>query len=455
MEKRDIFAANEDSRLPQTNWNAVTIAEIAEKVGMGPFGSSIKVETFVPNGVPIISGQHLHGSRLDDSQGYNFITEVHARHLANANVQKGDVILTHAGNIGQVAYIPDRSQYNKYVISQRQFYLRCDQSKVIPEYVTAYFNSPEGRHKLLANASQVGVPAIAQPVSYLRTIDIPLPSLNEQRAIAHILGTLDDKIELNQRMNETLESMAYAIFKDWFIDFGLVRAKMERRLTEFPREITELFPDSLDHSGMPVGWSKVPLKKIGSIVTGKTPSTRKPNYFGNSMPFLKIPDMRKRIYVLRTSVGLSDEGVYTQANKTVPAGSISVSCIATPGLVVLNHRATQTNQQINTVVPSDLKQSHFVFWSCRQLANLVKIGGVGGSVFQNMNKKTFENLEFVYPGKKIARIFSRHVSKLHERILAGEHEIDTLTQLRQTLLPKLISGEIRVTDAESGSGLSS
>ena len=184
-------------------WRTATIEEIAERVSMGPFGSSIKVETYVSEGVPIINGQHLHGSRVDDSPGFNFISHEHARRLANANVMRGDIVLTHRGTIGQVAYIPEDSQHHQYVVSQSQFYVRCDRTKIVPEFVTLYLRSPEGQHQLLANTSQVGVPSIAQPVTYLRTIPIPIPPLPEQRAIAHILGTLDDKIELNRRMNET------------------------------------------------------------------------------------------------------------------------------------------------------------------------------------------------------------------------------------------------------------
>ena len=240
-----------------SEWPVVTVADLSEKVAMGPFGSSIKVSTFVPDGVPIISGQHLHGIRLDDSPGFNFITHEHAQHLANANVRRGDVIFTHAGNIGQVAYIPECSRFERYVISQRQFYLRCDSSKAIPEFVARYFTSAEGQHQLLANASQVGVPSIARPVTYLRTLQVPLPPLSEQRAIAHILGTLDDKIELNRRMNATLEAMARALFRSWFVDFDPVRAKMEGRDTGLPKEIADLFPDRLVDSELgeiPQGW---------------------------------------------------------------------------------------------------------------------------------------------------------------------------------------------------------
>ncbi len=135
------------------NWTSKKIEDIAEKIGMGPFGSSIKVETFVPKGIPIISGQHLHGFRLDESAGFNFITNEHSERLRNSNVFRGDIIFTHAGNISNVAYIPNNSKYERYVISQRQFYMRCDINKVLPEFVTYFFKSPEGQHLLLANSS--------------------------------------------------------------------------------------------------------------------------------------------------------------------------------------------------------------------------------------------------------------------------------------------------------------
>ena len=249
-----------------------TIDEVAEKVAMGPFGSAIKVETFVSEGVPIISGQHLHGFRVDDAPGFNFITEEHAQRLANANVMRGDIVLSHRGTIGQVAFVPESSKFDRYVISQSQFYMRCDRSKALPEFVTLYFRSPEGQHQLLANASQVGVPSIAQPVTYLRTIEIPLPPLAEQRAIAHVLGTLDDKIELNRRMNETLEAMARALFKSWFVDFDPVRAKLEGRwrrgesLPGLPADLYDLFPNRLVPSELgeiPEGWE---VKALGEVV---------------------------------------------------------------------------------------------------------------------------------------------------------------------------------------------
>ena len=119
-------------------WEVKRIEDIAERVAMGPFGSSIKVSTFVDQGIPVISGQHLRGMLLDDDE-YRFITQEHADQLGKANVQRGDVIFTHAGSIGQVACIPRNSQFERYVISQRQFYMRCDVSKISPLFIVHFF----------------------------------------------------------------------------------------------------------------------------------------------------------------------------------------------------------------------------------------------------------------------------------------------------------------------------
>ena len=265
---RDYVVLVEQDRYLPVAWPEKRIEEIAEKVAMGPFGSSIRVNTFVPEGIPIISGQHLHGVRVDDRPGFNFITEEHADRLKSANVQRGDIILTHRGTIGQVSYVPRNSVYDRYVASQSQFYLRCDRRQVIPQFVAYYLKTHEGQHKLLANTSQVGVPSIAQPVSYLRSISIPVPPLDEQRAIVHVLDTLDDKIALNRRMNDTLEAMVRALFKSWFIDFDPVRAKQEGRDTGLPKHLADLFPDRLVESsvgGVPDGWEVVPLSELFEI----------------------------------------------------------------------------------------------------------------------------------------------------------------------------------------------
>ena len=294
--------------------------------------------------------------------------------------------------------------------------------------------------------------------SDLGQLTLSLPPLPEQRSIAGVLGALDDKIELNRRMNETLEQMARALFKSWFVDFDPVRAKMEGRwrpgqsLPGLPAHLYDLFPSRLVSSELgkvPEGWQVRTLGDFGEIITGKTPSTRNPRLYGTDIPFLKIPDMRGRAYVVETETMLSSAGASSQAGKSLPAGSISVSCIATPGLVILNHRRTHTNQQINSIVPRDNGTSKYLYWSCRRLASEIMLRGSGGSVFHNMNKSTFCALELLDPGIKIYSSFEQLVSPFHEMLLCNEQANKHLAAQRDTLLQRLVSGDLRIGSKES------
>ena len=187
-------------------WEQVPIGEVAEKVAMGPFGSNIKVSTFVSEGVPIISGNHLRGYFLEEPK-YNYITEEHAEKLKNSIVYPGDIIFTHAGNIGQVALIPELCKYSRYILSQRQFYLRCNMEKILPEYVNLFFHSKEGQYELLSYANQTGVPSIAQPATNLKKIKLPLPNIQEQYDWLKIVKPLINKYQLNYFENERLTKL--------------------------------------------------------------------------------------------------------------------------------------------------------------------------------------------------------------------------------------------------------
>ena len=205
----DELVDSELGEVPE-GWDIVRIEDVAERVAMGPFGSSIKVSTFVNSGVPIISGQHLNGMLLED-RDYRFITQDHADRLARSNVQQGDIVFTHAGNIGQTTYIPSTAQYDRYIISQRQFYLRCDTSKISPLFVVHFFKTPEGRHQLLANTSSTGVPSIARPVSYLRSIMFCMPPKDLWTVWDKATGGFYRAVARNNREIITLASQRDAI----------------------------------------------------------------------------------------------------------------------------------------------------------------------------------------------------------------------------------------------------
>lgn len=432
-------------------WPTVRVEDIAEKIAMGPFGSNIKVETFVKAGVPVISGAHLRGVRLDDGD-FNFVTDEHAERMKNSNVFRGDVIFTHAGNIGQVAYIPPNSQYARYVISQRQFYLRCDLSKADPAFVSYFFHSNDGQHKLLANASQTGVPSIARPSSYLKTIELSLPPLTEQRAIAHILGTLDDKIELNRKQNETLEAMARALFKAWFVNFEPVRAKLEGRwqrgqsLPGLPAHLYDLFPDRLVESELgeiPEGWR---IGSLGEVAVHPRRSVQ-PGEIKDETPYIALEHMPKRC------IALSEWGVANgvESNKYEfkqgeilfgklrpyfhKVGVAPVDGVCSTDIVVIAPKLPQWFGFVLGHASSDA----FVEYTN---------AGSTGTKMPRTSWTEMARYTVVLPHENVATAFNQHIQAASEEVSAKIHESKTLAQLRDTLLPKLISGELRVPDAE-------
>ncbi len=297
----------------------------------------------------------------------------------------------------------------------------------------------------------------------LNRIEISHPRLPEQRAIAHILGTLDDKIELNRRRNQTLEAMARALFKDWFVDFGPVRAKMglpsprgrgaggEGGLHSkpyLPADLWQLFPDRLDDEGKPEGWVQQRVGDIGAIICGKTPPTKNAEYYGDDVPFITIPEMHGNIFATDVKKRLSHHGAQSQQKKTLPPGSICVSCIATLGLVVITTEPSQTNQQINSVIPHQEDETYFWYWSLKNLGEEIKAGGSGGSVLGNLSTGRFSELRVNASSGPLRLAYNARVENLFSQILANELESQTLAQLRDTLLPKLISGELRIKDAK-------
>lgn len=414
------------------NWRTSTIEEVAEKVGMGPFGSSIRVSTFVDNGIPVISGQHLHDTRLTDSE-YNFITLKHAEKLKNANVYRGDIVFTHAGNIGQAAYIPETSKFDRYVISQRQFYMRCDRSRVIPEFIAYFFKSAEGQHKLLANASQTGVPSIARPVSYLRTIEIPLPPLPEQRAIAAILGALDDKIELNHQMNQNLETMTQALFKSWFVDFEPFRDQGIQGSVLGP---------------IPQEWRCATVSEAIEI-----------------NPPRKVEQGANAIYVDMASLPTASARVLT-VNRRAFTGSGSrfrngdillariTPCLENGKTAIVDFLGDGENGWGSTefivLGPKPPLGMPFIYCLARNpdfRAHAIQ-AMTGTSGRQRVDTGCFNYYWLAVPPKSVAEQFDHKVEPWFQAIKANDDESHVLATIRDALLPKLVSGEIRVKDAE-------
>ena len=260
-----------------------------------------------------------------------------------------------------------------------------------------------------------------------------LPSLPIQQKIANILSSLDDKIEVNRRINEQLEELAGALFKSWFVDFE-------------PFKDGEFVDSEL---GMiPKGWKVVEIQDFGNIICGKTPSKDNKDYYGGDIPFIKIPDMHNNIFVKHTEDWLSEEGNLSQIKKRIPPYSICVSCIATVGLVIMNTTYAHTNQQINTIIPNNEYERYYLFEQLKSMKEYIQNLGRGGTATLNVNTKTFSKIKVLRPFDTILENYDSIVSGIFEKIELNQQEIHHLTTLRDTLLPKLMSGEIDVNEVE-------
>jgi restriction endonuclease S subunit len=200
------------------NRKMVLMKDLIHEITMGPFGSDIKVDSFIDDGVPVLNGSNINGVKLTE-ESFRYVSEEKAKFLKKANTKRGDIVITHRGTLGQISYIPEDSKYDNYIISQSQFRVTLKKDLVDPIYFTYYFHTNEGQKRLLSFKSHVGVPALAQATTNFRLLEFPYRSLKLQKKIAKILSDLDAKIEINNKINHELEAMAKTLYDYWFVQF--------------------------------------------------------------------------------------------------------------------------------------------------------------------------------------------------------------------------------------------
>jgi type I restriction enzyme S subunit len=341
--------------------------------------------------------------------------------LDGVRVHKDDVLINITGDsVARVCSVPD--YINEARVNQHVAILRSNPSLLSNQFLKYYLLQPQIK-SLLLTLSSAGATRKALTKGVLENFKIDLPPLPLQRRIAEILGALDDKIKLNRQMNQTLEQIAQARYKHYFID-------------------------DIDPENLPEGWKFKTVKDYGKIVCGKTPSKKVSSYFNGRIPFIKIPDMHNHIFILKTEDSLTEVGADSQKNKYLPEGSICVSCIATVGLVGITTKESQTNQQINAIIPKSVIDKYFLFFTLKDLKkDLIDLGS-GGTATLNVNTSLFSDIEIISPAFDIKQKFHYLVEPLFGLMLNNDVEIESLKTIRDTLLPKLLLGELIPADLE-------
>lgn len=287
-------------------------------------------------------------------------------------------------------------------------------SELLPAYLMMWFRRPEfDRNCWFRTDGSVRGGITWDDICRL---EVPVPSKAEQEAVIASYKAIDDRIALKQKINDNLEATAKTLYKNRFEDF-------------------EPYGGS-----QPKSWKTVPLSSLAKdIVCGKTPPTDNPANYGGHVPFITIPDMHGSVYTLQTSRFLSEAGVATQANKTLPENAICVSCIATVGLVCLTAEPSQTNQQINSIICRKGVSPFYVYLKMTTLTEYLKQLGAGGSTTLNVNKTLFGEIPILYPDEESLLVFHNEVAPLFEAIRSNQLEIQHLEELKNLVLMTLSS----------------
>lgn len=395
-----------------------------QRIVGGPFGSKLTTRDYTDEGVPVIRGSNMEVNGRWIGGDFAFVSDQKAEKDLKSNVAyPGDIMVTQRGTLGQVSIIPEDGGFPFYVVSQSQMAISVDTELVNRDFVYYFLRSPAFADYSHTQTIQTGVPHIN--LGILRDAPTSFPKKEVQREIATILGALDDKIELNRKTAATLEEMARALYRSWFVDFDPVHAKAAGRApAHMDTQTAALFPDSFGEDGLPEGWE---LKRLSDLI--------KLNYGKALKKDLRVPGE----FPVYGSGGIG--GTHEDALVKMPT-----IIVGRKGTVGSLHWAPRGCWPIDTVfyVTSDYPLS-FVM---RLIGELPLADMNTDAAVPGLNRDNAYRLEIAFPGEAIVQTYSKLSDMWQQKIDQLEVENQTLATLRDTLLPRLMSGELSVGDAK-------
>ena len=408
----------------------------------GPFGSKLTRKDYTEEGVPVIRGSNMVAAGRWLGGEFAFVSEAKVEaDLRNNLARPGDIIVTQRGTLGQVAIVPDHHGFDRYVISQSQMAVRVPDHKADRDFVFYFLQSPQFAAYVETSTIQTGVPHIN--LGILRSAPAIWPEVKQQAQIASVLAVLDEKIELNRRMNETLEAMARAIFKDWFVDFGPTRAKAEGRVPYLAPELWGLFSDALDEEGRPVGWESKPLDEIAEFLNGLALQKFPALDPDDSLPVIKIAELRGGIKVKSSRASRE-----VPENYVVKDGDFLFSWSGSLLAKFWTEGEGALNQHLFKVSSDRYPAWFFSQWVRHHLEEFQAIAASKATTMGHIQRGHLKEAMTNCPPDDVLPVLDQTVGPLVERTIKNELEARTLSQTRDLLLPKLMSGEIRLSEAE-------
>lgn len=421
----------------ESNWPIVRIGDIAESISIThSFG---KEQLIFLNTSDIANGKVLHNT-------YSHIE--HWPGQAKKSIQRGDILFSEIRPAnGRYAFVDFDA--DDYVVSTKLMVIRAKNAQVNPKYLYIFLTNNKVTSWLqhLAESRSGTFPQIT--FDQVSSLEIPLPPKEHQEKIANIISAIDDKIELSHHMNKTLEASARVIFQSWFVNFDPVRAKAEgRQPFGMDSETAALFADSFEESELgqiPKGWDVRAIGDLVDAVGGATPSTKESSYWDGKISFATPKDMSSLSapILLGTERHITEEGVEQIGSGILPKGTVLLSSRAPIGYLAIANIPVAVNQGVIAMICNQELPNYFVLnWTAQNMETI--IGRANGTTFLEISKKNFRPIKVVVPPAGLLQRFTEIVEPLYNQITMNLKESQTLMTLRDTLLPKLLSGEVQL-----------
>jgi type I restriction enzyme, S subunit len=391
--------------------------------------------------------------RYFSSSGLAFISDEQARGLRGVELQPGDILLNITGDgitFGRCCSAP--LSVLPACVNQHVSIVRVNPVLADADFILSYLTHP--LIKRYMESFNTGGSRRAITKTHIESFLLPLPPLADQQRIGKMLALFDDRIQQLFDANGTLEAMARAVFKSWFVDFGPVRAKAEGREPEGMDAATAaLFPSGFaeaEHDEIPQGWVKAYIGDCAEIVGGSTPSTANADFWKDGEYCWATPkdlSSLKSPVLLGTDRKITEEGLATISSGLLPVGTVLLSSRNPIGYIALAEVSTAINQGLIAMKPKGRMSNLFLsLWTESALETIKSFAN--GSIFQEISKRNFRTIRLVRPAEPVLGAFDGLVRPMVQRIALQERRIQTLSDLRDTLLPRLISGKLRLPDAE-------
>ena len=431
-----------------SEWKETSIGALCDAgicaVQTGPFGSQLHSYDYVATGVPVVPIEAIRQRRIDTTN-LPKIAASKAEELKRHRLYESDILFARRGAqaTGEIAFVQQADAGS--ICGTGAILLRVIKRETLdPEYLSFVLADVSAKAWFRFHAIGATMPNLNEGI--IRKFSFRLPPPAVQIAVRRALSCLDDKIELNRRMAATLEEMARALFKSWFVDFDPVRAKAEGRPTGLPAATAALFPDSFGEDGLPEGWQETPFGDAFDIRNGNTPSTEEPRYWDGEHHWATPKDLSPLAspVLLRTDRTLSDHGVAVVNSGLLPGGSLLLSTRAPIGYLAFASRPVAINQGMAGIVGKRLSTAFAWQWCAANIDTFLAVAG--GSTFPEISKGTLRRLPMVVAPADVSSAFAACVDPIVERLVQLARENDHLVTLRDTLLPRLISGELRIKD---------